>query len=229
MQRLPAERHVSASGVLRGFLTFAGAMALLATFSVSSPAQDLRGRVQGIVSDTSGAVIPAASVTLRNVSTNVAVERQTNEGGRYLFDFVLPGSYEIRIEVEGFRTFLQQNILVQTRADVTVNAAMEIGAIAEVVTVEETPVAVQFNSTTMETTIDTKMANELPIIHRNPFLLAQLDPAVKYRGAETSPGHHYRQMDVGGDTHTRTACCSTACRSSSAPRAPTCRPWTPVK
>ena len=64
----------------------------------------------------------------------------------------------------------------------TVNAALRIGALAETVTVSETPVAVKFNSTTMETTLDTKMVNELPIIHRNPFLLATLDPAVNYRG-----------------------------------------------
>ena len=54
-----------------------------------------------------------------------------------------------------------------------------------------------------ETTLDTKMANELPIIHRNPFLLAQLDPAVLYRGnQETSPYHHWAasQLDVGGNT-----------------------------
>ncbi|MBI1353511.1 MAG: carboxypeptidase regulatory-like domain-containing protein [Acidobacteria bacterium] len=203
MQCLQAGPKSPAAGALRGPLTLASALLLLAAFAVSSPAQDLRGRVQGVVTDTSGAVIPAANVTLRNVNTNVAVDRQTNEAGRYIFDFVLPGSYEIRVEVEGFRSYLQQNILVQTRADITVNAAMEIGAIAETVTVEETPVAVQFNSTTMEMTLDTKMANELPIIHRNPFLLAQLDPAVKYRGgAESSPYHHWAasQLDVGGDT-----------------------------
>jgi len=179
------------------------AAAFLFLGSLPLAAQDLRGKVQGTVTDSTGAVIPAANVTLRNVNTNVAVETQTGEAGRYLFDFVSPGTYELRVEVEGFRGFVQQNILVQTRADISVNAALEIGAIAEVVTVEEAPVAVQFNSTTMETTLDTKMANELPIIHRNPFLLAQLDPAVQYRGgAETSPYHHWAasQMDVGGDT-----------------------------
>ena len=182
------------------------AAAFLCLAAVAPPrgaAQELRGRVQGVVSDTSGAVIPAASVTLRNVNTNVSVTRETNEVGSYVFDFVLPGAYELRVELDGFRTFLQQNILVQTRADITVNAAMEVGAVAETITVEEAPVAVSFNSTTMETTLDTKMTNELPIIHRNPFLLAQLDPAVQYRGgAETSPYHHWAasQMDVGGDT-----------------------------
>lgn len=178
---------------------------LLAAALLAAPvsAQELRGRVQGVVSDPSGAVIPAAQVTLRNVNTNVETVRETNEVGQYVFDFVLPGTYELTVELDGFRTFVQQNILVQTRADITVNATMEVGAVAETVTVETAPVAVKFNSTTMETTLDTKMANELPIIHRNPFLLAQLDPAVNYRGGqETSPYHHWAasQMDVGGNT-----------------------------
>ena len=146
---------------------------------------------------------PAATVTLHNINTNADTIRQTDEVGRYFFASVIPGTYEIKIEIDGFRSYLQQNLLVQTRADITVNASLEIGAITEIVTVEESPVALKFNSTTMETTIDTKMANELPIIHRNPFLLAQLDPAVKYIGGnETSPYHHWAasQMDVGGDT-----------------------------
>lgn len=174
--------------------------------SVPTQAQELRGRVQGNVTDTSGAVIPAARVTLLNVNTNDSALAETNETGQYLFNSVLPGNYELRVEVDGFNAFLQRNILVQTRGDVTVNAAMEIGAITEVITVEEAPVAVAFNSTTMETTLDTKMANELPIIHRNPFLLATLDPAVNYRGGrETSPYHHWAasQMDVGGNTSTK--------------------------
>lgn len=181
----------------------AAAMALFLLAVPAAPAQELRGRVSGIVSDETGAVIPAANVTLTNVNTSVAVERQTNEVGQFAFDFVLPGNYEVRVESEGFRSFVQQNVLVQTRGDVTVNASLQIGTLAETVTVAETPVAVKFNSTTMETTLDTKMVNELPIIHRNPFLLATLDPAVNYRGgAENSPYHHWAasQLDVGGET-----------------------------
>lgn len=181
----------------------AAATALFLLTVPAAPAQELRGRVSGIVSDETGAVIPAANVTLTNVNTSVAVERQTNEVGQFAFDFILPGNYEVRVEAEGFRSFVQQNVLVQTRGDVTVNASLQIGTLAETVTVAETPVAVKFNSTTMETTLDTKMVNELPIIHRNPFLLATLDPAVNYRGgAENSPYHHWAasQLDVGGET-----------------------------
>ncbi len=168
--------------------------------------QELRGRIGGTVADTSGAVIPAANVTLINDNTNGENTAQTSKVGQYLFDFVLPGTYTIRVESDGFRSFEQRNILIQTRADITVNAALEIGAISETVTVEEAPVAVSFSTTTMESTLDTKMSQELPLLNRNPYMLAALNPAVNYRGgAENAPYHHWAmsQLDVGGNTSTR--------------------------
>ena len=144
------------------------------------PAQELRGSVQGLVTDASGSVVAGARVTLRNASTSVQTTRESNINGQYLFDFVSPGSYMVTVEMQGFRTFVQENILVQTRSDLTVNAKLELGQLTEVVRVIEAPVTVQFTKTTMETTIDSKMSNSLPIIHRNPFLLLQLDPQVTF-------------------------------------------------
>jgi hypothetical protein len=94
---------------------------------------------------------------------------------------VSPGTYTLTVSLDGFRSFVQENILVQTRSDVTVDAKLEVGTVTETVRVTEAPIAVQFNKTTMETTLDTKMSNSLPIIHRNPFLLVQLDPQVTFR------------------------------------------------
>ncbi len=182
------------------------AAALLAVGVQIGVAQELRGKIVGTVTDGTGAVIPAASVTLANDNTNVEVSAQTTAAGQYLFDFVLPGTYTVTVEAEGFRSFRQQNILVQTRADITVNAALELGAVTETVTVEEAPVAVQFTTTTMETTLDTKLSQELPLLNRNPYMLAALNPAVNYRGgSENAPYHHWAmsQLDVGGNTSTR--------------------------
>ena len=171
-----------------------------------APAQDLRGRIVGTVTDSTGAVVPGASVTLANDNTNVTSSVETSAAGQFLFDFVLPGTYTVTVESEGFRSYRQQNILVQTRADITVNAALELGRVTETVTVEEAPVAVKFTTTTMETTLDTRLSQELPLLNRNPYMLAALDPAVNYRGgSENSPYHHWAmsQLDVGGNTSTR--------------------------
>src|SRR5437867_7778467 len=131
--------------VLTVVASLAACAALGTLFTAPSRAQELRARVQGVVTDTSDAVVVGARVTLRNVNTSVETGRQTNQAGQYLFDFVSPGAYTVTVEMQGFSTFVQQNILVQTRGDVTVNVVLKVGAVAETVNVTEAPVAVQFN------------------------------------------------------------------------------------
>ena len=169
-------------------------------------AQDTRGKIQGRVNDASDAVIVGASVTLLNKNTAIAVNTQTNANGQYLFDFVIPGTYNLTVEQTGFSKFVAQDILVQARADVTIDARLQTGSTKDSITVEASAVAVNFNTSTMGLTIDTKMTNNLPIIHRNPFLLASLNPSVVVRSTtEQSPFHHWAasQLDVGGNTSTK--------------------------
>jgi hypothetical protein len=179
-------------------------LACLVLLPTGLNAQDTRAKVQGLVTDESSAVIAGASVSLRNENTGVQAQQTTNTSGQYLFDFVLPGTYSVTVELQGFKQFVQRNILVQARGDVTVNALMQVGNTRESITVEASPVAVQFNTTTISTTIDTKMANSLPLISRNPFLLVALNPATVVRSSnEQSPFHHWspNEFDVGGNTN----------------------------
>ena len=98
-------------------------------------------------------------------------------------------------------------MLVQTRADVTVNFTLETGrARGNGQRVSAQAVALQFNTTTRELTIDRKMLMDLPVKARNPFTLALLDPAVVSRyTAEKNPFFMWSssQMDVGGNTSTK--------------------------
>ncbi|MBI2685004.1 MAG: carboxypeptidase regulatory-like domain-containing protein [Acidobacteria bacterium] len=168
--------------------------------------QDTRGKIQGRVSDASDAVIVGAAVTLLNSNTGVSVNATSSANGQYLFDFVIPGTYSITVEMSGFSKFVAKDILVQARADITIDARLQTGSTRESITVEASAVAVQFNTSTMGLTIDTKMTNNLPIIHRNPFLLAALNPSVVVRSStEQSPFHHWAasQLDVGGNTSTK--------------------------
>ena len=173
-------------------------------FAIPIQAQELRGGVRGTITDSSGSIVAGAQITLRNVETGVQNTRASSATGDYLFDFVSPGTYSLTVELQGFRTFVQENILVQTRSDLTVNARLEVGQVTETLRVVDAPVTVQFSKTTMETTLDSKMSNSLPIIHRNPFLLLQLDPQVTFTStsAEQSPFHHWAgsRLDVGGGT-----------------------------
>jgi hypothetical protein len=179
-------------------------LSLILSLALPLLAQDTRGKVQGIVSDSSGAVVAGATVTLLNDNTGVRATQQTSPNGQYRFDFVLPGTYSVTVELSGFRTFLQKNVLVEALGDVTVNAVLAIGNTRETVTVEATPVAVEFNTSTMSNTVDTKMANTLPLISRNPFLFVELNPAVVLTSTTQQEPFHFwagSQFDAGGNTN----------------------------
>lgn len=177
-------------------------------FAVLAVAQDYRGRVQGVVTDPSGAAIAQATVTLQNTNTTAVTVRTTEESGRYLFDFVEPGAYTLRAEGLGFGKFVQENVQVLVRSDLTVNVALRVGDVSQTVTVSDTAVEIQFNTTTLSQTIDGKMLKELPVLARNPFTLALLDPAVVNRYSDLSKRNPFYQLsttgvDVGGQTSGR--------------------------
>jgi Carboxypeptidase regulatory-like domain len=179
---------------------------VLCLAALSAFAQDYRAKIQGIVTDSSDAAVAAAKVTLQNVNTGIAVSRETGANGAYLFDNVEPGTYSIAAESPGFSRQLQEGVLVQTRADVTVNFSLKPGGLVETVTVSAQAVTLQFNTTTRELTVDRKMLMDLPVKARNPFTLALLDPAVVSRyTSEKNPFFMWSssQMDVGGNTSTK--------------------------
>ncbi len=183
--------------------------ALVAALSIATPAlgQEYRGRVQGSLTDETQLAVPGAQVTLRNDATGVSVTRTTGPEGRYLFDYVDPGTYTLTAELSGFATVVQRNVLVQARGDVTADVTMKVASLAETVTVESQPVAIQFNTSSKDLTLDQSMLESIPNITRNPTQLAYLSPVVRNAGNknETSPYHHWagNDMDIGGGTRRR--------------------------
>jgi hypothetical protein len=184
----------------RFYLTFVLCTAILIP---AAWGQQFRGKVQGLVTDQSKAVVPGATVTLLNIKTEVKTVQVTNETGLYRFDNVDPGSYTITAELPGFSKFVQENITVQAQADITVNIPLKVGGVNETVTVTESPVAVSFNTTNIALTVDTKLTEELPRMDRNPFKLSYLNPAVvDTRRGEVNPYLSWsaNSIEMGGGT-----------------------------
>lgn len=179
--------------------------ALLIALSGSLAAQEYRGRIQGSVTDTTQAVVAGATVTLANTDTGVVNTRQTDANGRYLFDLVLPGNYMVTVQLQGFQRFVQEKILLLSRGDITVNAALKPGDVREAVTVSDQAAQVQFNTSKLETTVDSALVSNLPMISRNPLLLARLDPAVVQQDTarEVEPYFSWsgNRQQVGGGTN----------------------------
>ncbi|MBS1788828.1 MAG: carboxypeptidase regulatory-like domain-containing protein [Acidobacteria bacterium] len=180
-------------------------LGLLLSFTGLAIAQDYRAKLQGVITDTNQAALAGVKVTLRNIGTGVEVTRQTNAEGRYIFDFVESGTYSVLVEAQGFKKFEQRNILVQNRGDVTVDAKLEIGGVSEVITVQDSPVAVQFNSASDTTTIGNEIMTQIPLRGRNPYNVIALDPTInggENNNGENRPYHHAfaNEFDAGGQT-----------------------------
>jgi hypothetical protein len=187
---------------MKRLFTYSLLLMLLAAVS-SLWGQSNRAQVQGLVTDSSGAIIPGASVTLLNVKTGVTTVRKTSATGLYLFDLVEPGTYTVSVEAVGFPKFNQPAIDVQSGGDVTVNATLSVGALTQSVTVNEVAEGVQFNTSNDDLTIDTKMANDTPRLDRNPFKLTLIEPqAINTRG-EVQPYNSWsaNSVDLGGGTN----------------------------
>jgi hypothetical protein len=171
-------------------------------------AQDYRGRVQGVVTDPTNSVIAGATITLTNSQTRVSTARTTDVHGHYLFDFVEPGIYSVAAASAGFGNYQRENLQVLVRSDLTVNMTLKLGDVSQSVTVADSAVEIQFNTTTLSQTVDGRMLKELPVLARNPFTLALLDPAVVNRYSDVSKRNPFYQLsttgvDVGGQTSGR--------------------------
>ncbi|HJZ99084.1 MAG TPA: carboxypeptidase-like regulatory domain-containing protein, partial [Candidatus Solibacter sp.] len=114
---------------------FAVAALFAAVWTAPAPAQESRATIIGRVTDTSGAVIPAASVSFVNVETAVVVKTVTNAEGNYFSSFLVPGSYRITAEKAGFKNLVRSGITLSVNDRLELNLMLEVGNQTESVTV----------------------------------------------------------------------------------------------
>src|SRR5579863_3373130 len=125
-------------------------------------AQALSG-INGTVTDTSGAAIADANVTVTNVDTSVSKTAVTTSAGTYYVTDLIPGRYTVRVEKGGFKASIQQGVTVVTGAASTADAVMQPGALAEEVVVNAASVALQTEQPEVGTTVSETLTQSLPI------------------------------------------------------------------
>jgi hypothetical protein len=91
-------------------------------------AQTFSASITGMITDPSGAVVSGGAVQLKNMATNDVRDTNSEANGSYKFDNLLPGTYEIRVEARGFKTYVQSNMILQAATGATVNIPLQVGA-----------------------------------------------------------------------------------------------------
>lgn len=153
--------------------------------AVPSAAQEITGTITGVVTDQSGGVLPGVTVTVRNTGTNATLVTVTDSGGVYVAPLLPIGTYEVTIEMEGFRRFQQTGIQLSVNDRLRVNATLEPGALAETVTVVGSTPLIRTESSDVSTLITQKQVEMMPLNGRSVVQLVAMQPGVSSGMAST--------------------------------------------
>ncbi|MEX2262098.1 MAG: carboxypeptidase regulatory-like domain-containing protein [Bryobacteraceae bacterium] len=160
----------------------------LALLCLCAPLTAQEARLTGLVTDSSGAVLPDVAVTATQQERNVAVSTTSNTEGRYQFPRLPIGTYQVRAERTGFKAFVQSDLSFTTNADILLNITLELGSVTEQVTVSAEASRVSTETATIQQLVDGARIVDLPLDGRNVYQLARLVPGVGESGVNIGGG-----------------------------------------
>jgi outer membrane receptor protein involved in Fe transport len=156
--------------------------AVMATTCLPLNAQVRFGTVLGSVADSSGAAMSGATVKLTNLGTNETRTAQTGSTGAFTFPTLNAGLYRVEVEMAGFKHFTQDKVEVQVDVATRVDAALQVGSIAETVEVTTEAPPLQTDSASLGTTISQEEVQSIPLSGRNVYNMLTLAPGVVAQG-----------------------------------------------
>ncbi|HYR83923.1 MAG TPA: TonB-dependent receptor [Terriglobia bacterium] len=140
--------------------------------------QGVTGSILGRVTDTTGAVIAGAMIQVQNAETGLSQTAQSDEEGRYLIRNLPPGAYDVTVTQLGFQTQVQRRIALTVASEVTVNAELAVGNVAERVEVTAAPAAIETTNATISGLVTQDQMRDLPLNGRSLDQLVLLNPGV---------------------------------------------------
>jgi hypothetical protein len=132
------------------------------------------GRISGVVVDSTGAVVPNATVTATRTGTQTATQVMTNGQGEYTFPSLPPSTYDLSVQAKGFSESVAKAILLQADGAVTQNVTLKPGNTSQTITITADAVQVDTTTGTLSQVVDTARVNELPLNGRNAATLTTL-------------------------------------------------------
>jgi hypothetical protein len=182
---------------------------LLVLFPISLFGQAVTATLLGTVTDSSGAVVPNAAITVTETSTNVARKAITNQEGIYTIPYLPPGTYKVEAEAAGFKRISRDNIELRATISTRVDLQLEPGQISETVEVTaETPL-LQTDRAEVSRSFSTKPVTELPLADRSFQSLVGLmpgvaPPSVDFTRAEDPQGTTFFRANGQGNSANNT-------------------------
>jgi len=196
---------------MRPFLTrfILAALVALSSLAGAANAQALYGSVVGNVTDPQGAVLPGVTVKITNTGTGLTLDTVTDESGSYVFRNLLPGTYELTLTGKGFKEQRLSDVIVTAGNPKRMDAALQIGAAQETVTVSADAATLKTEKADLNTEINAKQVISLPLNqYRNYQQLLNLVPGatpVAFQNAEIdTPGRSLRTFVNGTQPNSNT-------------------------
>ncbi|MGH9671738.1 MAG: TonB-dependent receptor domain-containing protein [Bryobacteraceae bacterium] len=151
--------------------------------------QSFTGTILGTVRDSTGAVVPRASIVLINTGTNTRTAVTTDDNGNYTGLLLPPGHYSIEVTAQGFKKFVQGGIVLQVQQQARVDIPLSVGDVAESVTVTADASVLETTTTSVGKVVDNRRIVNLPLNTRNVYSLVFLTP-----GVAGTVGNNYGEM-----------------------------------
>src|SRR5437667_1744188 len=153
----------------------------------------------GIVQDSTGAVLPNVTVSVRNTDRNTTQFTRTNETGTYVLPVLNPGNYSITAESPGFKTFVREGAVLQLNQVARIDIRLDLGSIEETVEVNEAAPLVETETSSRGSVIDRQKITELPLNGRDYNQLALLAPGVAPSTPRLAALNFKGAMNVNGN------------------------------
>jgi hypothetical protein len=160
-------------------------------------AQAVYGSISGTVKDSSGATVPGATVTITNLERKTVDTAVSNESGFYVKDRLLPGTYEVKAELGGFKTAVLPKVTVSVDTQTPVDFSLELGQVSEQVQVTGGSPLLKTDRADVATNFDSKQITDLPVLDRNFTKFILLTP-----GTQQLQWQHAASENPQGSTQT---------------------------
>ncbi|MBM3814924.1 MAG: TonB-dependent receptor [Acidimicrobiia bacterium] len=159
---------------------------LVLAIALCMSAQVPTGRIEGLIQDSSGALVPGAKLSLVNNRTQARIDSEANTEGFYIFPTLQPSTYTLTAEAPGFKTATVKDIELNVGITLSQVVTLEVGAVAESVIVESAAVRVQTTEATIQRSVTLRDIDTLPQLARNPIALAVFQPGIQINPGDPS-------------------------------------------